>query len=331
MADADVWSSVVFRASFAGLTLDILSTRDTFRRSLAKHEYPNRDGARIQDMGGLARVCESLVIFYERAAGPEDPFYFASTNHLQRAEAFVNAAQIGQPREFVHPLFGTFPALVENLDVSAVGESRDQVSVMATFIEQGLDPTPLQAQLAKPIEGGAAAVAVDADLATQAAAASMPPADAAVIGEVASDATATVDAWDADPDVDPRAISIGLQKTSDAIDDAIRTYDLAGDPSTYAVYRSLSRLHYQVKRAAARARRDAPALIRIVTASAAPLRVILADTYGARDADAHFVEVMRLNRIPDPLLVDGGSTLTVPTPAEVNAQRTRRAGPAYGR
>lgn len=332
MADPDdIWSKILFSAKFGSVPIDVLTSRDSFRRALVRHEYPRRDGAVIDDEGAGAREVDLLLIFFDpRKPLPDDPPEWSSLNHRERFDRFVKEANAGKARELVHPLFGSFPALCESFEAAAGGEGRDQITVTAKFVEQGLNPVALSSTIAKPIEGGAAAVDVEAKAAT-AAASALPAEDAELVNETATNAAAEVERWDSDPDIDPGSITAGLQRTSDDIDTTIRTLDLLSTPNGYATYRALSRLHYQVRRAAERARRDAPALISVVNAAGAPLRILLADVYGADRAEAHMPEAMRLNKIPDPTYVEAGTELTLPTPAPLGRQGTRRVGPAYGR
>lgn len=329
--DDDVWSRIMFSARFGGLPIDVITTRDTFRRAIIRHEYPRRDGAELDDEGALAREVDCLLIFSDpRKALPDDPPDWIGLNHRERFERFVKVANAGKAREFVHPLYGSFPARCESFEASSAGENRDQISVQAKFVEDGLNPVALTATIAKPIEGGAAAVDVEAKAASSAAAA-LPAGDGELVTDTATSAAEEVARWDANPDIDPNEVTTGLQRISDDIDTTIRRLDLLSTPNGYPTYRALARLHAQVRRAAERARRDAPALIQITTAAASPLRVLLADVFGAAGADAHMAEAIRLNRIPDPTLVEAGTVLTLPTPTPVGTQGTRRVGPAYAR
>lgn len=326
MAD-DTWSSVLVVARYADQPLEILTTRDSFRRVLARHAYPNRDGVRLSDMGGDARMCDARIIFRDPPQLDLGPL--AGLDHVERTRRFVDAANEGRAREFAHPIFGSFPAMIEGLEVVIDGERRDYIEVQATIIEQGLDPAPLAASTSRQLDGGAPMVAVEA-AALEAAGATLDDEEgAAQLATVSATATATADAWDADAD-GSRNVTVELARATGDIDRAIDELDLLASPAGYPAYRAAMRLRYQLELAAAAAQRTAPALLELVTVAAAPLAVLLADVYGAggneRRADA-----LRLNRIRDPMLVDAGARLLLPTPAPLRAQRTRRQGPAYGR
>jgi prophage DNA circulation protein len=333
---ADVWSLVLFVGKYDGLPIEILSTRDSFRRALVRHEYPNRDGARVDDMGSVAREVDVRIIFRDPMTFDETaPADYAAMDHVDRSRLFIDACNQGSAREFVHPLYGSFPAMIESLEVSAEGEQRDRIEIQARVVEQGIDPAPLLSQTARQLEGGAPSVELEAAAATGAAAAGVPDAfdqaEADDVGAVAAGAVKEAKRWEADPDLDPRSVTVGLGKTSDEIDRLTTELDLLADVEKYPTYRALLRLAYQMQRAAAVVTRNAPALIELVTAAASPLGAILADVYGAAGATEHRDEVISLNDIRDPVLIDAGTRLTLPTPRQVRAQRTRRQGPAYAR
>lgn len=325
MAD-DVWSSVLVAARYGDQPLEILTTRDSFRRALVLHAYPNRDGARVADMGADARTCDARIIFRDPPHLDLGPL--TGLDHLERARRFIDAANEGRPREFAHPLFGSFPAMIQGLEVIGDAERRDYVEIQAAIIEQGLDPAPLAASTSRQLDGGAPLVAVEAAQ-LEAAGAALGAAAAAELAGVAGAAATAADAWDADAD-GTRNVALELARVSAELDRVTEQLDLLATPAGYPAFRAAQRLRYQLARAAASAQRTAPALLELVTAAPAPLAVILADVYGA-SAGERRADALRLNSIRDPLLVDGGARLLLPTPAPLRAQRTRRQGPAYGR
>lgn len=325
MAD-DVWSTVLVAARYGDQPIEILTTRDSFRRALVVHAYPHRDGARLDDMGADARSCDARIIFRDPPKLDLGPL--EGLDHIERARRFIDQANEGRAYEFAHPIFGSFPAMIQGSDVIADAERRDYLEIQASIIEQGLDPAPLAAATARQLDGGAPVVAVEA-AALEAAAAELEPTAAAELGAVAAAATTAADGWDADPD-GTRDVALELARVSAELDRVTEQLDLLASPAGYPAFRAAQRLRYQLARAAASAQRTAPALLELVTAAAAPLAVILVDVYGAGANDRR-ADALRLNRIRDPMLVDAGARLLLPTPAPLRSQRTRRQGPAYGR
>jgi prophage DNA circulation protein len=323
---ADEWQEILYEASYGLLPLDVLTSRDSFRRALARHAPPGRDGEIVDDMGGEARVCTCRILFFARpATDPTDPDEAA--NHVKRAEAFINSAQSGYAQAFVHPLFGSFPAMVESIEVQANSEQRDQIVVDCTFVEQGLDPEPLRVEVTQQIEGGSAAVDVQAELArTAAAEAGLEADDLAVLEVTITSVGDEVDRWETDPDLTARDVTVGLQRLTTQISDTVAALELTADIERQPIYRALAGLNYQVRKTATRARRDSPALISITVQVTQPLATILVDVYGAQGANDNRDEVLRLNPIDDPGAVEAGTVLSVPTPATTGATTTRRKG-----
>lgn len=328
---SDVWESVLYPATFGGIPIDVLSTRDSFRRSLVPFGPPGRDGAIVQDMGADARVTTARFFFFERDGDPAIPA--DQRDHVRRCREFLALANSGKAQEFVHPIFGSFPAMVEVADVETVAEERDQITVDVTILEQGINPRPLTAQIADPTDGAQAAVAAQAQIARDQAAAgvdegTLTEEDGDLVTTVCDDAEATVVSWSADPDITPRDVTAALQRLSTVINGAINELELAASPDNYELFRAMQLMHFQVRRAANFARQDAPALISVTVAAATPLRCVLADIYGATDHDRHYDEAIRMNEIDDPTLLAAGSRLALPTPDPVGRQATRRKGGA---
>ena len=129
-----------------------------------------------------------------------------------------------------------------------------------------------------------------------------------------------VDSWESDPSKLVRDINLEVATISAKIDELVDTYELTSDVSNFALWRSLVALNYSCQRAASLFRQSQPQNITITVAVATPLRVIVTETYGAREAERRYAEVMRLNDIDDPLLVPAGSVLKAPAPS-----RTQKA------
>jgi prophage DNA circulation protein len=229
---ADIWEEIIYPASFGGVPIDVLSTRDTFRRAIVQFGPPGRDGSILQDMGAEARVVNAQIFFFERegdAATPTD-----QRDHVRRARDFITLANRLEAQEFVHPLFGSFPAKVESMDVSAIAEDRDQIVVDAILVEEGINPKPLTSQIADPNDGADASVAAQAEIARQEAAAgvtaeTLTEDEGELVVSVADDCETTVDSWSTDPDITPRDVTAALQRMSSRISSALGELELAGD------------------------------------------------------------------------------------------------------
>jgi prophage DNA circulation protein len=58
------WETDLQDASFRGVAFDIINTRDSMQRDIAQHEYPYRDGANIDDLGGKPRSLQCQAVFF---------------------------------------------------------------------------------------------------------------------------------------------------------------------------------------------------------------------------------------------------------------------------
>lgn len=313
---SDVWASYLYQASFAGLPLDILETADSIARAVARRVFPGRDGGSLQDQGAEPRSTSCRIIFAELA--PLDSG--ATGNHLERFAAFYATTQAGKAQEFVHPITGSYRAMVEDIDFRASGEQRDVIEVDCTFVEDTTRPARFDPGSLLPLDAGAAAVAVrSAEVDAEIAALGLEG------STVAADAGAAVETWESDPTISVREVNLQLASLTAQIDDLIATYELTTDVSRFTLWRRLQALSYSLRRAASLFRQSQPQIIQITLAVARPLRSIVAETYGASEASARYADAMRLNDIDDPSLIPAGTTLRLPSPKAARQASLRRA------
>jgi len=295
----DIWSDELHTASFAFQALDVLTTKDSIRRALARHSYPRRDGGTVQDMGSEPRETRCRIIFYERPPiDGEDEL--SSRSHLERFEAFVSAANAGFPQEFVHPITGSYNAQVEDIDFDADAEERDVIVCDCRFVEDTTDPAAFQIGSVRPSAGGAGSVAVEAEILNAAL-------DAAGLeSSVGTDASAAVSGWGS---ATSREITLELQSLSSQISQATDDLELATNLARHPIWRSMQRLHAEIRRAAQAARQVAPSLIEFTVAAPVPLRVMATNLYGAAAAQEKYAELLRLNDFDDPTLILSGTVV----------------------
>ncbi len=307
---ADVWTDLLFEAAYNGQRLDVQLTEDDMSRVLAEHEYGGIDGADYDDMGGRPRTTRVRVVFFERRGEPLD--------HLARLERFLADVQRGQAAEFVHPVSGSYDALVSDLRMSAAAEDRGLVVVECTFhqvgigrlFEEGFVTNVMQASVAVGVQAAAAAELLD-ELALESTA----PADAA----------AAVAGWEADPELSVREVNQQLAGLSARLAADVEAFDMARDLSHYELWRTYQRLHYQVRKAAESFRQTRSALKVVTVTVGQPLRVLAARLYGARLANEKEAELRRLNDIRDPSYIEVGTEIRYHSPAPVGRRASRAA------
>ena len=303
---SDEWSDQVFEPSnFDGVELDILSTDDDLSNELIRHTYPFRDGASLQNAGAVPRTTACEIWFFARPELEDD--------HLERLRQFVKVAATTIPLTFLHPLYGSYQAMVESNTLQATSVDRDLVKVNCTFVEAGLNPAAFQAQTDDSVGSGVAGVELTAaaiDAITVDAAADPDATDLESI-TVQDTATTTAESWASNPTITQRQINLELNAVTNQIDDDIQRLGLATSVSNYPAWASMIQLHGSIRRAADLAIRTAPKLRVHIVKRTEPLLAIMADIYGGTDAIDRYTRTLELNNIRNPARVTAGTSLVV--------------------
>jgi prophage DNA circulation protein len=111
-----------FPASIDGIPFDCEDLEDSFEKTIARYEFPYRDGALLEDMGQKARTVRIRCYFLNEA--------------YERHKELVN--RLKSPSgdfELVHPLYGILKGQVESIVVHH--DRREQTAeIDLTFLEQ---------------------------------------------------------------------------------------------------------------------------------------------------------------------------------------------------
>ncbi len=303
-----IWSEVLHQASFGGIEFDCLTTSDALPRALIRRTAPRRNGGRLQDMGSEPRTTQCRILFFERKPLEGEADFLLEENHIERFRRFVEAAQLGRVQDFVHPITGTYRAMVEDFAFDADAEAEDQIEVSCTFVEDSTQPTVFEPGAGGPFDAGVAAVkvqgaALDADLAA-----------AGIDDPIGSDTADMAETWSSDPLTSVREVNLQLASLATRIDDAVETYELATNVDRYPAWRNAQILLWKARQAAESFRQTQPQLITVTLAATQPLRVVLTDTYGAADAESQYDNALRLNDIDDPTSIRAGTQLRLAAP-----------------
>ena len=96
----------IYQTNIAGFDLDVETISDGFQKAIAKHEFPNTNGALLEDMGQKGRSI--MVRCYFGAIGGMASYadYFEFIKILDDASVL----------EFVHPEEGTLKGRIEKVD-----------------------------------------------------------------------------------------------------------------------------------------------------------------------------------------------------------------------
>lgn len=296
----DIWERQLHEASFGGVRIDVLSTRDTAGRALAIYKYPHVDGADTEDMGGEPRITSAQLIFFP--VSPQDDPY-------DRFLTFKTFVDSGEVLEFIHPLTGAYDARVEEFEFEAKAEERDTIRVTCTFIEHSTAQAIFDAGPGAPAPAGLEQVSGTADELSAAIAA------AGLAASTTPDECVTaVERWVSDATVTAREIDLELVKLSNKVAAMNEQYALATDPSRWTILRHVTMLNYQLRRAAESVTATTPRIIEITIQQAIPLLVLCARTYGAAEAMFRYEQVMKLNDIRNPARLEPGTVLRAQSP-----------------
>lgn len=300
-----VWADILHTVTYGGVELDVLTAVDSLRWAIARYTYARKDGADLDPMGAEPRSTRCKVLFFERR--PLEGEVDGGLNHVERFELFYQAAATQVPLDFVHPLTGTYRALVEDLDISVDASEDDAVEVDCTFVEDSTSPAVFDIS-GRPVRAGVAQVEVEAELLNAQLA------EVGLVSTVGDDAASTVSGWESNTLITARQVNLELQSLSSSIADAVDELELTTQLDRYPVWRSMQRLHYEVRRAAEAFRQTQPTIFEFVVQSAIPLRVLAGDMYGAEQAESRYQEMLRLNDIDDPSLLAIGMRLRANAP-----------------
>jgi prophage DNA circulation protein len=304
----DQFEELLFTASYGGLEIDIISTSDDISRTLIAHEFPFRDGAVLEDTGGVPRRTDCNIVFLPTTTRPDMIERFLQFEALTKANDRT-------PRVFSHPLTGVYDALPENVTFDLNAEDRDFISMQVTFVEAGLDPAAFQVKADLTVGVGVAQTnSAKIDLEDAVAADTTLAEIDDSPEEIAADSLTTAQTWRDDPTISQRQINLELNELANRIDNAVDELELATNLDSYPTLRAFYRLHGALRRAASAAIATAPKLTELTARTTSPLMALLQDFYGGRQAVERFDRVIELNDIPNPAEIPTGTIFTVELP-----------------
>ncbi|MFT8209748.1 MAG: DNA circularization protein [Symbiopectobacterium sp.] len=96
------WEDSLQDASYRGVKFDVINARDSAQRDMAQHEYPNIDGADIQDLGLKPHSVQIQAVIW-------------GDDYESRLELLREALRKRGAAELVHPIFGSMPNMLVNV------------------------------------------------------------------------------------------------------------------------------------------------------------------------------------------------------------------------
>lgn len=285
-------------ASFGGVEMLIASLSGDTGVDWAVTSPHRGDTHTIQNQGRKIRRARCEILFIDQPSLP-DPY-------LDRYLAFEAMGNAGTPQIFVHPIHGSYLAVIEDLnhDVNA-----DEATVRCQCVFLAVDePVAVQnvgagvAAMAGPEEVGVRAEAADAELAALGASSTVP-----------ASCLAQAEQWADGTSADAAQVLLEVASLTSQIDTLIDTLDLLTDYSRWAAYQSLILLRWSIVRAAQASTSEASRVVDYRVRVATPLRSLCARLYGARLAEERAAEVVQINGIRVPGLIAAGVVLKVPS------------------
>lgn len=120
------WKDALLAASFRGVDFEVLSITDSAEKALVVHEYPNRAGACVEDLGRGARQIPVRAIFW-------------GDSYLDGLQKLVKALEEQGKGELVHPVFGTVQVTVKSWEIGHEADRPDYATVSFDCVESQLD------------------------------------------------------------------------------------------------------------------------------------------------------------------------------------------------
>ena len=111
-----------FKAAIDGIEFDCETLEDSFEKAIARHEYPFRDGADLEDMGQKARVIKIRC-------------YFLNDNYENHKTLINWLAMIDHDYELTHPQYGLVKGQVDSMVVRH-DDRLETAEIDLTFVEQ---------------------------------------------------------------------------------------------------------------------------------------------------------------------------------------------------
>ncbi|MEQ9860635.1 DNA circularization N-terminal domain-containing protein [Pectobacterium cacticida] len=117
------WEDSLQDASFRGVKFDVINARDSAQRDMAQHEYPNLDGADIQDLGLKPHSSQIQAVIW-------------GDDYESRLQSLLEALRKPGSGELIHPIFGSMPnMLVGVFQVNHDAEYVDYCALDIQFVQ----------------------------------------------------------------------------------------------------------------------------------------------------------------------------------------------------
>lgn len=290
--------SQFYRASFGTVRMWCSKITTERARTIVVHEPARGDEHVVVDRGAGLVVMRGTLLF------PHIPGDTLSPK--DRLEEFRGLAD-GKAKILTHPTSGSYEAYLGTFteDIDDSGNLTAEVEFMAAGAVRDAIPA------------GASAIPASGQGLVDAAADAF-SAELDEVGEdnldyvgLGDDAKAAADAWVANPDVSQRDVTAQMGLLSGRLGSAASEYTSTLDK--WQLFKSTVELASALRDAADTVSADTARTFVMMIGSSAPLRAIIADEYGADEADRRLRQAMDLNNLATPGLLTPGTRLRLPS------------------
>lgn len=283
-----------YTCSYGGVILDAITVSDDMGRELLSLAPSSGDGGQLLDRGPRLRRSRVRIHFVRR----DD-----ADSPLRRRRDFAALAD-GQSRLFRHPVDGTWPAKIGDIQAERA-KGIDTLDV--TFMEDR------DSDLAPQAPGPGALPRAGAD--TVRVQAARTDAALAAIGDSTHITAAAVDlaeTWQTAAPIEARQVYTDLAGVTATIDTEITRLGASRDLQRFPAWVALQELASELARAATAATAETSSTFELVLGQPTSLLALCATTYGTTEAVQRYQQARALNRIDTPLSVPAGTRLILP-------------------
>ena len=286
-----------YRAAYGGVQLWVSRLRTKRGRTLVVHEMSAGSDHVVQDRGP-ENVTASAELLFDYMKGD----LLTPLDRVRELKALCD----GKARMLTHPTEGSFRALIGPFE-----EEIDEHGV----IHANVDFTAAEA-VESVIPAGAASIPASGeglvDASADALSSELAELELTDPG-IASAAKSSTSAWAASEDLNPRTVLVETGTYTEQLGAQADT--MQDDIGKWEAFKRTLLLADSVRSAAEAVTSDTSSTVLFRIGAATTLRTLLAAEYGAEAADYYYQQVMRLNDIATPGLLEEGQTLQLPSPS----------------
>ncbi len=292
-----------FEASFGGVRIDVLSTSTNHPRRVFPHEFPKKAGATTEDQGRGPLIVDLNFVFIDRKARPGEELPIE--DFMGRFETFKELLLLDSVRTLVHPYLGQIRCRIGEYSDSGDGEGQPSITARAQFTEENTEPAILDI-----VDGS-----IQATAGAQAVLQASVSADNALAAQglsstLTSEAATLSEAWGFSIGLTSREVQVEMAELNGRLNAELETFEAGSDVDSTPIIQAYTILQFRLSKAAESFTTTTPRVIEITTEATIPLRAIVAEFYGAAEADRRFLEVLELNpSLRTPACVPPGVTL----------------------